>query len=269
MPRALNSFDQRLMEKTDNYSSLTSAQFAPNLAMNGFIASGEVITTQPSDIVSNGLQLYFDAAIGNSYPQAGNKANSIGLVASQSTFTNANYSTIDRGAFVFPNSAADIQGNSTALNFAGGGFTQEVWVKHTGVVSIARTQRYITFSSNVDGPTVRHGITTSAELHCYWFVPAGTIRQISIPNMVFTNTLYQFVFLYDGTTARVYRNAVEVGNLSVPGNLFPILTGTYYLGANFAEWFEGNIYLFRYYNRALSAAEVLQNFNATRTRFGI
>jgi hypothetical protein len=72
MPRALNSFDQRLMEKTDNYSGLTSSQFAPNLAMNNFIASGEVYPTQPSDVVSDGLIMYLDAAIGNSYPQAGN-----------------------------------------------------------------------------------------------------------------------------------------------------------------------------------------------------
>lgn len=33
--------------------------------------------------------------------------------------------------------------------------------------------------------------------------------------------------------------------------------------------FQGNIYSFRYYNRALSAAEIQQNFNATRGRYGI
>ena len=32
---------------------------------------------------------------------------------------------------------------------------------------------------------------------------------------------------------------------------------------------KGNIYLHRLYNRALSAQEVLQNYNATKTRFGL
>jgi hypothetical protein len=35
------------------------------------------------------------------------------------------------------------------------------------------------------------------------------------------------------------------------------------------DYLNGNIYSGKVYNRALSATEVLQNFNATKSRFGL
>jgi hypothetical protein len=35
------------------------------------------------------------------------------------------------------------------------------------------------------------------------------------------------------------------------------------------KYFAGTIYVARYYKRSLSAAEILQNFNALRGRYGI
>ena len=35
------------------------------------------------------------------------------------------------------------------------------------------------------------------------------------------------------------------------------------------EWFKGNIGIVRQYNRALTASEVLQNFNAQKSRYGL
>jgi hypothetical protein len=38
---------------------------------------------------------------------------------------------------------------------------------------------------------------------------------------------------------------------------------------NFGKYFKGNIYSYKFYNRALTASEIQQNFNALRGRFGI
>ena len=46
----------------------------------------------------------------------------------------------------------------------------------------------------------------------------------------------------------------------------PIIGGGYSFAA---EHFNGNVYSLSYYNRALSAQEIAQNFNATRDRYGI
>ena len=46
-------------------------------------------------------------------------------------------------------------------------------------------------------------------------------------------------------------------------------TGVLKFGASYNGWVNGRIHNTQIYNRALSAAEVLQNYNATKTRFGL
>ena len=87
------------------------------------------------------------------------------------------------------------------------------------------------------------------------------------------NNIYHMLFTLSGNTQTLYINGVSVatnsgGSIpSISGTVMKIgdRTGTYatssYLG--------GNMYLTKFYNRALTAAEVLQNFNAYRTRYGI
>jgi hypothetical protein len=77
------------------------------------------------------------------------------------------------------------------------------------------------------------------------------------------------VLTYDGTVFRLYQN----------GRLLNTSTSwTYGLGTNtksqilgyfWGGYWTGNINLFRQYNKTLSLAEVQQNFNTIRSRFGI
>lgn len=75
------------------------------------------------------------------------------------------------------------------------------------------------------------------------------------------NNTKQFVYVnqdYDGVLlgTATYRSAANNTNLTIGG-----ATGDY-------MW-NGNISNFSIHNRALSAAEIQQNFNATRSRYGI
>jgi hypothetical protein len=90
---------------------------------------------------------------------------------------------------------------------------------------------------------------------------------------LFTLTANQWVFLtftYD-LGVKGYNNGVLFATGAAAGN--PTYTGIETL--RLAEWggggrnWNGRYGLFIAYNRALTATEVLQNFNATRTRFGI
>jgi hypothetical protein len=75
--------------------------------------------------------------------------------------------------------------------------------------------------------------------------------------------------IWTGAAAQVYLNGVlNVSTAQATGpatgnTLFTI--GQYQSGRSFA----GNVTLCTAYSRALSATEVLQNYNATRTRFGL
>ena len=87
------------------------------------------------------------------------------------------------------------------------------------------------------------------------------------------NTWYQLVGTYDGSTITQYVNAVSNSTLSYSGT--PTSGGDIRIASRWdaqvppGDFFPGDISIVRIYNTALSGAEVLQNFTATRSRFGI
>jgi hypothetical protein len=84
------------------------------------------------------------------------------------------------------------------------------------------------------------------------------------------NTWYHVVYVWSGTTIRFYVNGVEytatrTGLVTPQGSVLRV--GGNPWGTS-ALW-PGKIQLAQVYNRALSAAEVQQNFNALRGRYGV
>jgi len=86
------------------------------------------------------------------------------------------------------------------------------------------------------------------------------------------NTVYNLVATRNGSVFSLYLN----GNLEASVNLssinVSILQTTPEIGGinngNFG-WFNGKIYNTMVYNRSLSTSEITQNFNATKSRFGL
>jgi hypothetical protein len=87
------------------------------------------------------------------------------------------------------------------------------------------------------------------------------------------NTWHHIVGTYDGSTIRQYTNGVEVDSLVYSGT--PASGGEIRINRRWddvvssSNLFDSNIAEVKVYNRALTAAEVSQNFNALRGRFGI
>jgi hypothetical protein len=97
-----------------------------------------------------------------------------------------------------------------------------------------------------------------------------------------TGVWYQYVFSYDhsnptsATSKRMYRNGVEQSGSVVSGpsaytySVSDLRVGmTYGQGQGISSPADGQWSMVRMYNKVLSAAEVLQNFEADRGRFGI
>jgi hypothetical protein len=265
------------MEKTDNYSGLTSSQFAPDLALNNFIASGNLFPTQPSAIVSNGLVLYLDAGIGNSYPQAGttwfdlsNRRNNGTL--SQTTANGVLYSSLYGGSLRFNGTTSPI----------GGGWIQCPLVMSNNS-SFTISAWFMTFNRSQSGQLICHNgtdsggngfgfavnneSTTNGELLLLY----AAVAWVNTGFIVSSNIMYNVVVVVESDrSSKTYVN----GNLSFTGATNNLITPTTHtqIGRNdFASFrfFNGLIPQVLIYNRVLSAAEVAQNFNAQRTRFGL
>jgi len=104
----------------------------------------------------------------------------------------------------------------------------------------------------------------------------GPIFNISQSDVL--NKFHHIVGTYDGTLAKIYHNTVLKQTVTNTNNItntsqttsIGVRNGTYQQsGFTSGNAFIGEIPIARIYNKALSAAEVKQNFEASRSRVGL
>jgi hypothetical protein len=88
------------------------------------------------------------------------------------------------------------------------------------------------------------------------------------------NTWYNLSLIANSSTGLVsfYINGVLDGSIAYNGTLKQNAAATLSIGSDpgvARRYWQGNVSNAQIYNRALSATEVLQNYNATKTRFGL
>jgi hypothetical protein len=113
----------------------------------------------------------------------------------------------------------------------------------------------------------------SAGSTVYWFTERFTTGtyvpvNIALDQSVVVNNWQHMVGVYDGTTLYLYRNGVVVGSAASTGNITNT-TATLQIGRRDTNYFTGRIPVAKIYNTALTANQVVQNFNALRGRYGI
>lgn len=93
---------------------------------------------------------------------------------------------------------------------------------------------------------------------------------------ILTSVLNIYAIVWDGSAVQFYRNGQYVGSNST--SYSPIATNGLFVRIACAwnqaslsnvEFYQGKISTIQIYNRALSTTEVLQNYNATKARFGL
>lgn len=99
----------------------------------------------------------------------------------------------------------------------------------------------------------------------------GNILRTTFSGSVLTNTWYHLCMTFNGQTASCYvdgvlRDTNTIGALSGYTNPGRSMLGSYSTGGG--ELLNGNIGIARIYDRELTAGEVLNNYNATRSRYG-
>ena len=98
----------------------------------------------------------------------------------------------------------------------------------------------------------------------------GTVLKVDDPDELIVNTWYHLAATYDGNTAKIYPEGVEIasGAFGSTGNLFNSTAGIRVGNETGGAFFNGRVGEFDWYNAALAGATVLSNFNATKTPYG-
>lgn len=224
-----------------------------------------------SSIVTSGLVLCVDAGNPRSYSGSGTSWNDATAGGYNFTLTNGPvYSSSNLGFFTF-DGVNDIAtaGYNTALDTQTP--TVEVWVKTN-----ATSQNGFWFekgSVNTQYSLFQEG----AVIQWRQFMSSGQgLVNLSTTTATYMNTSnwYQVVGTYTSGSRILYINGVQVNSDTQAGtiatNSSGMSIGAY--GGNSGSnsyWYNGALSICRVYNRVLTAAEVLQNFNATKGRYGI
>lgn len=116
------------------------------------------------------------------------------------------------------------------------------------------------------------GITSTKRLWGILYNGTGNQTQQFGTTVMNLDTWYNGCYTFDGTTVKLYLNAVKEAEASVTGYTpdAGASTQVFTVGLNRIYYhFGGKISAVKVYNKALSESEVLQNFNALKGRYGL
>jgi len=230
-----------------------------------YLISQESDSYSEGDIVTSGLVFNLDAGYSNSYPKSGttwydtkNKYNG--------TFINGtSFDSSDGGCIAFDGTNDYITFGNPQL-----GYTDDVTVSTWVMITGHNPYNYIALKygggrgwilNNVDGGVFRVDGRAGSS---YRVVSSNVV-----PNL---NQWYDFTFVKSGTTWMIYINGVFnasntfAADTSIFSNSNLFISG---YGRYSDTPLDGKISSFKIYNRALSSSEILQNYNATKGRFGL
>lgn len=217
------------------------------------------------EIVNDGLVLHLDAASNRSYPGSGTTWTDLSGNGNDGTLTNGpTFDSGNKGSLVFD--GVDDQGTISSLGFVGfTGLTINVWF-----FSNTSSSRALTRASSTSNGFILHYRGAGFYLVSNTGVTSGYLGWQSgyIPPY---NEWFMATATWDGSTMKLYVNGVKQPNersfSGVLSTINTILLG-YYFNASQPRT-DGKISNFGLYNRALSDSEIQQNFEATRSRYGV
>ena len=227
-------------------------------------------------VVQSGLVLNLDAGVSSSYPGSGTAWTDLSTNGNTGTLVNGvGYSASNGGSIAFDGSNDYVSVSSTtALNWGIGNWTFDIWFFLSSSYSNNDLYATIFNSPQFSVSILRSGITGVPGFYtydtgygfisssyapyifgAYTYSCAGKWTNLTLSKNESTSYCYLNGSLYASKTTGAYSNQSN--------------SGRYGINSSNVEPLNGNIASTKIYNRALTAAEIQQNFNATRSRYGI
>jgi len=222
------------------------------------------------NIVTNGLVLNLDAGNNLSYPGTGITAINIAGVGVTGVLTNGvGFGVSSGGSFIFDGTNDHIDcGNDSSLSNIGGtaNITASAWVYYTAYGGGGQPYSVIT----VKGFPWTWLLENPSNIFTFRISAGGSDVNIVDTSTHLLNTWYNVVGTYNGSVISIYVNGVlknarvQTGTLGTNSETAKIGT---YQGTNYNLTGRiANVYI---YNRTLSSTEILQNYNALKSRYGL
>ncbi len=219
----------------------------------------------PSNIVESNLLLYLDAGIYQSYTGSGTLWRDL----SNNNYTEqlingVSYTTSNGGAL-------DFDGTNDYVLIGDvikpSNITVSTWFNADDVSSGQRLARWRFYGF---GLTIGNG-AIAADI---WDSISNNVGVISDSNYLQTNKIYNATMTFGSNTLKLYINGQLIGQkVALTNSIYYSSDGTGFTigrdGGSAGAHYNGKMYTFSVYERALDASEVVQNYNALKGRFGL
>ena len=225
-------------------------------------------------IVNDGLVLCLDAADSNSYPGSGTTWKDLSGNENNGTLTNGpTFSFNNAGTLVFDgsNDYATIL-NSSSLKPVSAMTIESFCYIQNNSTTWASLIQYPYLSTSHSSPFFEWGLYLNMASRFFHSRIDGVTAVSSNSSAWNFNEWSHIVLTYSSSVVKFYTNGVYVGGGGVASSISynnpnnNILIGR---NASAGEPFEGRIGFLKIYNKALSSNEIIQNYNATKGRFGL
>ena len=236
------------------------------------------------DIVKDGLVLWLDAGDRTSYPGGGNSWRDLTPNANNGTLTNGpTFDNLNGGSIVFDGTNDYIRiPDSPELQFGLGSFTAFAWVYPSGTNNVRIINNR---GTGTPGSSSGYQFKLFQDGSNWYFGDCAIDEGVSVgfrydsSNKYPLNNWYYINMVYETQNElkfyvnRVLDGTVTVGTYGSLTNSLPTAIGAAISNTGteggYSQFYNGKIPIAGLYNRALSANEISQNFNATRSRFGV
>ena len=229
------------------------------------------------NIITDGLVLYLDAANTKSFVSGNTIWNDLSSRENIGTLINGpTFNTGNGGSVTFDgtNDYIELTNDSRAQFTNRSQVTIEAWVNAS---SFAGSGGRIIYSQFFSGGNISCGIylNTSGKLVFGYRdtvqQTGGSLKTLISNTTLLTNTIYHVAATFEaGVATRVYING-SLDNTSVQNNNIASVNPDFIriarLFTNGVDFFNGRIYSVKAYFRALTPTEILQNYNALKSRF--
>ena len=224
------------------------------------------------DTVTDGLVLSLDAANKKSYPGSGTAWNDLSGNAINGTLTNGPvFSSDNVGIIDFDgsNDYIQLQSNGTGT-FNNQIFSLGMWFKVDSLASYN-----VLFSYDYTAHSAPHYAThlrleTSGAIRFHWNNGSANRSMFTGAGVIVADTWYNIYITFKSGKQQLFINGTVIHSTTLPDTITFYNQEVWIGRSNFSSGYtNGKITLFNYYNRELSAAEVVQNYNATKSRFGL
>jgi hypothetical protein len=260
--------DSSLISLSNTIAGQTFATAAAALAWFATQTDKMVFNIDYPAIVTNGLALNFDAGFTPSYPTTGTTWYDISGSGINGTLTNGpTFSSTNSGSIVF-DGVDDFIALPNNVTGNWGGLTVIATVNMLSAQSSGYPAYFGTWTTNIGGNQFL-GIENAKVYHHFEIDTTSSNTEFTGTIPIPYNQWYQVSMTWDGSTLREYVNAVSGRSASVSGTLksnsFASI-GKYYSGGPVPN---GKIGGLQIYNRGLSQAEITQNYNSIKARYGL